>query len=447
MDSWDHDDGDQYMIKITADDGEMQGYKTCDEPFAIFNNNKPNLEITYPTSGEKLSGTVMIEWEAIDAANEDKSEELIADVYYKIGLSTYEMLLTGQPNEGMYEWNTTSNIDFKDGIYGIKVVITDSHGAVVEKEVEGLEVYNPDAPELNINNPANDETIKGKYAIRWDCDDPDGDDVLLSFYYSSDKASWEPISENKPNDNNGLVWDTNNIADGLYHLKITATDGELTTETIVENIMILNYVNFAPTLEIITPRVIDAEISGTFEILWNAVDDNENDVLKISIGHSQNQAIYETIAEDLENTGSYLWDTLTMEDGEYTLEITVSDGVGEEVSEISYRFFIKNDEDPDDDEGPINPGDTKEEGGSSSSMLIISIIVAIIVLLAVLALVIFLFIKNSKSDDGVIDPLKQPLPIGPNSSQLTLQGVEQGALPSMQDDRTLPPPGPGMPPA
>jgi hypothetical protein len=433
------------MVKVTADDGEMQGYKTCDEPFAIFNNDEPWLDITYPTSGQKLEGTVMIEWEAGD--HEDGSEGLIADVYYKIGLSTYEMLLTGQPNEGFYEWDTTSNkVDFVDGIYGIKVIVTDSHGAVVEKEVEGLEVYNPDAPNLNIDKPEDEETIKGKYAIKWDCDDPDMDDVSLSFFYSSDLLNWNLIAADRMNDNSGYVWDTNNIPDGLYHLKIEATDGVLVTESIVMNITISNYVNYAPVLEILTPAY-DEEISGTFEILWNAVDENEADVLKISIGYSQNLATYTILAEDLENTGSYSWDTLKMEDGEYTLEITVSDGAGEEVSEISYRFFIKNEEDPDDNIDPSTPSSDNKESGSSSTGLIIGIIAAIIVLLAVLAVVIFLFIKNSKSDDGVIDPLKQPLPIGPNSSQMTLQGVNQGALPSFQDDKRLPPPGTGMPPA
>jgi hypothetical protein len=215
---------------------------------------------------------------------------------------------------------------------------------------------------------------------------------------------------------------------------VTATDGELVTEYVVENITILNYVNFDPDIEVLTPSY-DQEISGTFSLKWTATDDNEADILKISIGYSQNLATYTTFVEELENNGEYLWDTTTMEDGEYTLKFTVTDGAGGEASEVSKRFFIKNNDDPIGPSDPSGRTDTNDKE-SSSTGLIIGIVVAIIMLLIILAVVIFVFIRSSRSDDGAFDPLKAPLPTA-NAPALQ-KGVETGALP--------PPPGQGLPP-
>ncbi|MGA1820303.1 MAG: hypothetical protein ACMUHU_04760 [Thermoplasmatota archaeon] len=270
IDSLEYPDGCDYMVKITVDDGEMTNYRCSDSCFAIFNNDIPKLVVRSPKEGDDLSGQVMIEWDASD--EEDPSINLTADVYYKIGLSTYETLLTGQPNEGFYLWDTTSNIDFVDGIYGIKIVITDTHGASVQKEIGGLEVYNPDPPQLTVETPINEETIKGKYSIRWACLDPDGDEVTLSMFYSSDQgANWYNIALNVVNDHTYL-WDTNTMDDGTYYIKVTATDGEHLTEEVVRNVTISNYVNYPPAMKINAPVVFGMYLSGNFTIKWTATD-------------------------------------------------------------------------------------------------------------------------------------------------------------------------------
>ncbi|MGA1849006.1 MAG: hypothetical protein ACMUHB_06665 [Thermoplasmatota archaeon] len=450
------DDGDQYMIKVTASDGELFGYKCCSKPFEIFNNDVPKLEILTPSPTDDLKDDVLITWEASDGEGEDAPNELISDVYYKVGAGTYNVLLTGQENEGQFLWETRSNPeDFIDGVYGIKVVITDTNGAVVEKEIEGMTLFNPDKPRLTVETPIEGETIKGSYPIRISCQDPDLCDEgeeMISIYYSNDQgATWHTIVENMGNDPDRFLvtksWDTDAVDDGLYQIKVIASDGELTSEVIVRNVTVFNYFNYQPEIEILEPIVFESTLSGNHTLKWTAQDQNEEDVLLISIGWSRDYATYEIFAEDIENSGEYIWDTTTLDDGQYTLKFIVKDGNGLEAYEISTKLFIKNNEDEDPDPEPINNRDDVEGRGSGTSLgLIIGIAMAIVLLLGILGGLIFLYTRSRSTDS--VDPLKQPLPSSTSQGAVGLgPGVQTGALPQQNNKRLPPPPGQGLPPA
>jgi hypothetical protein len=53
IETTEYDDGEEYMIRLSASDGTMSGYKMSD-CFTIFNNDLPMVTITSPAAGASL---------------------------------------------------------------------------------------------------------------------------------------------------------------------------------------------------------------------------------------------------------------------------------------------------------------------------------------------------------------------------------------------------------
>ncbi|MFW3145278.1 MAG: Ser-Thr-rich GPI-anchored membrane family protein [Thermoplasmatota archaeon] len=431
----DYPDGEQYMIRLSASDGTASGYKMS-ECFTIFNNDLPTIVITSPKEGTPLSGETQIAWESNDM--ESANEDMTVNVYYKLGFSSWLFILTDSPDVGYCEWNTLA---FEDGMYAIKVEVFDEHGGSCMSEVvEGIELFNPDAPELDVERPIDGQTLTGMIAVQWSVVDPDeGDEVTLSAYYSSDGEVWTKIDEGITG--NGYTWDTNTVPDGEYDLKIVASDGMLETEYIIYGLTVKNYINHSPTATIDYPNLLDF-LSGVATIRWTAEDENIEDVLTVTLYWSKDLTNYYDIAAAIGNTGSYDWDTTLLDDGEYTLKLTVKDGMGGEISVISERFRIKNNDDivdpTDDDDDSMDKGGS-DKGKSSNTLILAAVIIAGVVLLLLIVMGVLLFLRAKKASDEN-DPLKQPLP-----------GMNAPALQQGSTTTQLPPPSmyqrpPGLPP-
>ncbi len=86
----------------------------------IIPNSPPTVSLDYPTGGEVVSGDVNIQW----TANDSDGDTLSVDLYYsRDGGNTWNVIATGEADDGSYAWDTTG---LQDGIdYMVKVVVTD----------------------------------------------------------------------------------------------------------------------------------------------------------------------------------------------------------------------------------------------------------------------------------------------------------------------------------
>jgi hypothetical protein len=199
---------------------------------------------------------------------------MIVDVYYRLGFSSWLFILSDTVNTGSCEWNTYA---FEDGTYAIKVEITDEHGGTHMSDViEDIEIFNADAPELDVDEPIDGQTVTGNLLVQWSVMDPDtGETVSLSALYSIDGEVWTKIADGLSGA--GYSWDTTTVDDGEYDLKIIASDGVLETEYIVYGIIVNNYINHLPTASIDHPGLMDS-LKDVATITWTAQDDNMDDI-------------------------------------------------------------------------------------------------------------------------------------------------------------------------
>lgn len=100
-------------------------------------------------------------------------------------------------------------------------------------------------PELTIKQPQPGTIVSGTYKVQWDAKDPDKDRLSFEVYYSQDKEKWLRVEEvgaeakvkqkeegekadgggeGSPTTKSEINWDTKKLKDGVYYLRVVASD-------------------------------------------------------------------------------------------------------------------------------------------------------------------------------------------------------------------------------
>jgi hypothetical protein len=182
------------------------------------------VELLYPLGGEVVQGAVNITWKAQSATG-----PLLVDIFYSNDdWETWHAIAFDQENDGIYPWNSNA---VGDGInYSIRVVAHNASGMGPSPSSNHFTINNPPAalPEVYITSPTGNQTVSGRYDVRWRAGDADGDVVTVNLFYSPDSGQiWHLLAENKAHD--GIYsWDTTPLANGnAYLLKAIVSDGAL----------------------------------------------------------------------------------------------------------------------------------------------------------------------------------------------------------------------------
>ncbi|MGA1821959.1 MAG: hypothetical protein ACMUIG_05475 [Thermoplasmatota archaeon] len=403
-----YEDGDQYMVRVTVTDGILSSSRTSDTTFTIFNNDIPKVHLITPRDGITIAGEYEITWESED--QEDAVEDMKVNLYYKKRLSSWWELEKGIDNTGSYMWDTTQQ---KDDRYSIKIELIDTSNAVVEDFAYDFNIYNPDRPLLDVEYPDDDDQVFGDVPIRWVAIDPDEDTILISIFYSVDEENWIPIDENLPN--TGIYdWDSNDVEDGIYYLKVVASDGNTKDmEYYISDVEVLNYRNFDPSIVIDRPKE-GGLVEGIIQILWTAEDANEEDILTADIAYTADGTNYNPIAENLANVGHYSWDTTALPNGQYIIRIIVRDDQGGETVMTTGAFTVTNII----HEGPNQGDNVAPEREAMSPAVPVLLVIFIILLIAVIVVGVLLVTKKSRTaksieDRRVIENLNSGVHAGP----------------------------------
>lgn len=230
-------------------------------------------------------------------------------------------------------------------------------------------------PSINDVLPAADSVLEGDVEISFTATDPDAsDDKIVKTVSVREKGAttWGNI----PVEGGKYMWHTAEKAgtnyvyeDGDYEIRVKAVDYWLEeAETIIE-VSVRN-----PDLPLVNlkeyemQQIIDDEaVRGTFEIMWNMMDDEDDTNLEVDIFYKSDSVIEWTpLVEDLSAVQSYLWDTTTVPDEEgYKLKVEVKD-TDDMIASIegSFRFEINNPDPPVVD--VLYPPAGKEVSGTSS---------------------------------------------------------------------------------
>lgn len=205
-------------------------------------------------------------------------------------------------------------------------------------------------PTVDTIYPNGGEKVSGVITLNASASDADGqpDIQTVKFYYSSNSGSTYALIGNDTTPAGSLYelsWNTSKVADGKnYRIKAEAVDNSSVTayRTSASNFAI-NNINEAPTVTVTAPN--GGEIwNGSKTITWNATD-SDDDTLTVSIYYrnsSSSSSSWATIASSEANTGSHTWDTTSVSDGTYLINVTAKDPGGLSASDISNSNFTIN---------------------------------------------------------------------------------------------------------
>ncbi len=112
-----------YTYYIRANDTSGNTQTTDIHSFHVLDTMPPLVDLTYPTGGENIHGTVNITWTALDKSDLNLNGDIILS-YSNDGGTNYTLIASGEDNDGTYDFDTTL---LPDGTsYRIQVNATDS---------------------------------------------------------------------------------------------------------------------------------------------------------------------------------------------------------------------------------------------------------------------------------------------------------------------------------
>ncbi len=354
-------DGSQYLVKLRVTDPRgLWAEDTSDGVFRIDNNDPPDsVVLIAPNGGEVWYGEQIVRWYAHDS-------DMLDTLRIKLNFRRYDPqnpqfwnLIAPDagnlPNTGVYIWSIPT---YLQGRYEMEVVAIDRGGLARSDTSDAPFIINsPDPPTVTVLSPNGGEFCTGVHTIRWTATDPDiqyGDTLAIRIEISPDNgATW--ILEAQGLANTGsYAWNTNQptYPDGAsYLVRVCATDTfPGTTVCDVSNgaFYVLNG-NRPPSVTVLFPNGGES-VRNDVLIRWLATDPDtvHGDTLTVSLSFSPDSgSSWIALASGLANTGSWLWDIRTLDDGNrYLVRVGATDRKGVTVFDTSDgTFSVFNDPD------------------------------------------------------------------------------------------------------
>ncbi|MHC5024816.1 MAG: hypothetical protein ACYTGG_13085, partial [Planctomycetota bacterium] len=227
------------------------------------------------------------------------------------------------PGGFLFQWNTGA---LTQGYYFLRLTVENTLGAIAQDVT--IVWVDQQFDVLTLSAPADGSVVGGQVCPGGVLDDHCGEEYVVE--YSPDGIFFFSVDPNVPSyvgpkiNQTFAVWDTilNNIADGVYTLRVLATDPcghqEIaTTDVIVDNT--------PPTAEITSPVNCEC-VEGTVEVIGTANDANlASWALQYSGGNQNSWVTINSGTDPVINGPLGTWDTSNLLDCPHTLRLIVSD--------------------------------------------------------------------------------------------------------------------------
>jgi hypothetical protein len=350
-------DGNNYHIKAWVQDLLLNKGENVSAHLTIDNPHKPYSEFKNPKDGDVISGIVelkaLVGDSVLDLIGGGINDTEGVTFYFSENNMDWEIIDTinsGSEDKYVSTFDTTI---YPDGKYWFKHSAVDLDGYTVEQTIS-IDIDNPPRrSSIELLQPLNVTELSGTIDLKATAYDFDGDinSSGISFYISKDvdPNDWILIgTDPEPEFNSSgkpvysCEWDTTTVDDGWYCLKAVVNDTEgLTNESIITTFAVHNKADNAPLIELLSP--VAGKVVEVTEIITAYVRDLENDISTkgVDFYYSTDLIHWRHLGSTTEprfGTTEYfdfLWATDIIPDGNYWLNVSVSDEVGNKVWDIS----------------------------------------------------------------------------------------------------------------
>ncbi|UCG70807.1 MAG: hypothetical protein JSV09_07370 [Thermoplasmata archaeon] len=228
---------------------------------------------------------------------------------------------------GYYEY-TLDTTALSDGEYSVSAVSWDTAGSSASSGVVNFKIDN-NAPELTVASPLDNAIVSGDVDFVYNATDAFLSDVMYKIYGNS----WVDIN---------TTWDTTTFSEGEHMVSIIAMDESGHYTMITLNLVVDNN---APEVAILNP-VENQFLHDDFTFKVRAKDDVGLADVRITI---QNLDSTDIIVDDIsiilnEVSGHYEYkmDTMTLDDGNYSIMATSYDISGKDSDDVTVNFMVDN---------------------------------------------------------------------------------------------------------
>ena len=337
FDTRDLANGNQYLIRVTADDGTNRASDTSNNVFSIRNNHDPTIRLISPSNNaNNIPLNIELIWEGFDLDD----DALTYDVYLNNQLiandiENQEHQLNNLNYNTIYSWRIIANdgaLEVRSAIWSFRTVPRDDN--------------NPPSIPSNPYPENNAENIPTELTLRWTGGDPDNDIVAYDVYLNGRIVCNDAIQSFC------YIEDLN--YNTRYSWKVIASDGQLTAESPLWRFKTQEIRGlYPPIIEITSPRE-DEVIRGYYNIQWDASDADGNIVsTKIYYKRLSNIPLIKGIINELfgnyrllvqlqGNPENYNWNTKDARNGAYSIKIIVTDDDNLNGEYIIEQFQIRN---------------------------------------------------------------------------------------------------------
>jgi hypothetical protein len=177
-------------------------------------NNPPTVSLTYPTGGETLYDSALIEW----SYNDPDGDSVTFDISYRIDGGIWTPIIANLIDQTNYLWNLSS---YSQTYINVELLVEASDGdtGYANDTSSSLVIKVNRNPTVNIISPDGGEVLRDDTLIQWTYNDLDADAVFFNISYQIDGGAWVPIVNELENKTSHL-WDLSGFTQDYYNMSV-----------------------------------------------------------------------------------------------------------------------------------------------------------------------------------------------------------------------------------
>ena len=287
-------------------------------------NNPPVVNLIYPTGGETIYDSALIEW----SYNDPDGDSISFDLSYRIDGGSWMPIISNLIDQTNYLWNLSN---FSQTYINLEFLIEASDGDTgYANDTSSYFIIKVNRdPSMNIISPNGGEVLRGNTLIQWTYDDLDDDAVFFNISYQIDGGAWIPIVKELENQTSHL-WDLSGFNQSYYNMsvKIIAYDAFGGYSEDNSSGYFMFKVNSDPIVNLIYPNGGET-LHNIVLIHWN-YSDSDGDSVTFYLFYNNGESGWQEIVVGLINETSYEWnlESFSTTSDNISIKIEAHDGYG-----------------------------------------------------------------------------------------------------------------------